>query len=108
MGGAMLSRDVGWLSLLVLSALYIALRATGKIVGGYVSSKALKKPEKLNSLQGLGLLSQGGIAAAMAVSFHLAFGGQLAGAILTVVFAAIIVNELIGPILARIVVKKVS
>jgi hypothetical protein len=106
LGGAMLKPDIGWVFLLGLSALYITLRASGKIIGGCVSSLALRKPQNLPAHLGLGLVSQGGIAAPMAVSFHQAFEGELANAILLVVFCSIIVNELIGPVLTGIAIRK--
>jgi hypothetical protein len=54
---------------------------------------------------GLGLLPQGGVAAAMAVSFHRVFAGVSADALLFIVLAAVVASELVGPALTRWVVR---
>ncbi|MCP4599539.1 MAG: hypothetical protein GY847_03200 [Proteobacteria bacterium] len=108
LGGAMLSPGKEWPILLGLAAVYIALRMVGKAMGGYVSSRVLRVPAGLPSSVGLALISQGGMAAAMVVSYHHAFPNDMAGSILMVVLVAIIVNELIGPFLASNVIKRAS
>jgi hypothetical protein len=80
----------------------------GKSLGGFVSSRVLKTPIRMPATVGLGLISQGGIAVAMIVSFHEAFASYMADAILLIVLTAIVVNELVGPFLARFVIKKAS
>jgi Kef-type K+ transport system membrane component KefB len=109
LGGAMLGPpSTGWAAFFILTATYVGLRMVGKSLGGFVSSRVFRKPITMPSAVGLGLISQGGIAVAMIVSFHEAFASDMANTILMIVLAAIVVNELIGPFLARFVIKKAS
>jgi len=86
---------------LALGLAYAALRALGKLCGGLLASRLFRAPERLSPWLGLGLVSQGGMAVAMVVSFHQAFFGPAADAILVMVLLAVIVNELCSPALAR-------
>jgi Kef-type K+ transport system membrane component KefB len=107
LGGAMLDPpNSGWTAFFGLTAAYVALRIVGKSVGGFVASRVLKNPIQMPGTVGLGLISQGGIAVAMIVSFHEAFATDMADTILMIVLTAIVVNELVGPFLARRVLKK--
>ncbi len=106
LGGAMLRFGDQWQIVLGLAAIYIILRIAGKALGGYVSYRLLRKPERLPVSIGLGVVSQGGIAVAMVVSFYRAFRSDMAGAILMIVLVAVFVNELLSPFLTRIVVRK--
>jgi hypothetical protein len=90
---------------LLLALGYIGLRGAGKLSGGALASLLFRSPERLPASLGLGLVSQGGIAAAMVVSFHQAFSGPAADVILLVVLVAVIVNELWSPALARRVIR---
>ncbi len=107
-GGAMLGPGKGWLTGFALAALYIALRLAGKMAGGFASSAMIKRPIRLPRSIGLGFISQGGMAAAMVVSYYRAFPDDLSGTILLVVLVAIVVNEMISPFLARGVVERGS
>lgn len=84
---------------------YIGLRGAGKLSGGALASLLFRSPVRLPATVGLGLVSQGGMAAAMVVSFHQAFTGPAADVILLVVLVAVIVNELCSPALARLVLR---
>ena len=108
LGGAMLHPVREWSVVLVLAFVYVLMRLAGKWLGGYAGSRLFRDPVQLPSSIGLGLVSQGGMTAAMVVSFHRAVGGELANSILLVVLVAIIVNELISPFLARFVVGKAA
>ncbi len=108
LGGALLHPARGWVLVLVLTLVYVLVRLAGKWLGGYVGSKLFRAPLQLPSSIGLGLVSQGGMAAAMVVSFHRSIGGELADSILLLVFVAIIVNELISPFLTRMAIGKAS
>ncbi|MBW1807111.1 MAG: cation:proton antiporter [Deltaproteobacteria bacterium] len=107
-GGAMLRPVGNWPVVLGLAAAYIVLRLAGKAAGGFVSSLVLRKPQQLPALVGLALTSQGGMAAAMVVSFHRTFLSDFSNSILMLVLVALVVNEIISPFLARFVVRKAS
>jgi Kef-type K+ transport system membrane component KefB len=108
LGGAMLQLGGTVSVVLGMSAMYILLRLGGKVAGGYVASVALTSPAKLPASIGLGLLSQGGMSAAMVVSFYYSNGGEMAGTILTMVLVALVVNELLSPFFAEIIMSKAS
>jgi len=105
MGGAMLGPVADWPLVLLLAAIYIVLRVGGKVAGGLLSSGVLRSPERIPRPVGLALTSQGGMAAAMVVSFHRAFDDELSNTILMMILVAIVINELIGPFLARFLVR---
>lgn len=101
MGGALVLPS-SWLSRSLLFALvYVATRLLGKLAGGLLASRMFRHPTPLSPWLGLGLTSQGGMAVAMVISFHQAFSGPAAQVILVMALAAVIVNELFSPALAR-------
>jgi Kef-type K+ transport system membrane component KefB len=105
-GGALIRFDGSSLTLLLLATMYIGLRLAGKVAGGFLAARVLKDPKRLPAGIGFGLISQGGISAAMVVSYHHAAGDLLAGNILLVVLMAITVNELISPALTYRLIRK--
>ncbi len=107
-GGAMLRPVGNWPVVLGLAAVYIVLRLAGKTAGGFISSLVLRKPQQLPASVGLALISQGGMAAAMVVSFHRTFLSDYSNSILMLVLIALVVNEIISPTLTRFVVRKAS
>lgn len=90
----------GW-QVLPLALGYLALRAAGKLAGGWVAGRWLRAAGLRPGL-GAGLLSQGGLSIAMAVSVTLAFRTYFrAAAEIDLFFAAVVlgvaINELVGP-----------
>ena len=87
----------GWL------ALYIAIRALGKVLGSALSANTvLRSPElagrnKIPWAWGIGLLPQGGLAIAMVVSYLWRFGNTAAAWAVTIVHVSVILNELVAP-----------
>jgi len=90
---------------LALAAGYVLLRALSKSFSGLVLGRLLRRPLRLPPTVGLGLLPQGGVAVAMALSFHRFSAGASADAVLFVVLAAVVTSELVGPALTRWVVR---
>ncbi len=107
-GGAQLNVFEYWQTGLIFAALYVASRTTGKLVGGLAASFLVTKPNQLPRSLGMGLVSQGGVAAAMALSYYTTFENRIAGIVLFIAFVAIIVNELLGPAFVRSLIEKRS
>lgn len=87
--------------LLLAAAGYVAVRATAKIVGVRLGHRLFLPRLHLHPLLGTGMLFQGGVSIVIAieVSAHLPVAGS---AVLTVVVAAVFINELLGNGLAGI------
>jgi Kef-type K+ transport system membrane component KefB len=81
---------------------YLVLRVAGKAIGGWLAVRLWPGPVRLPGRIGLGLLSQGGLAAAMTVEFHRGHVGGAGDVVLAVVLVAIVVNELVSPALASV------
>lgn len=99
--GALL-RFTGW-ELIPLVGAYVVLRAIGKMAGGWVAARALPEPR---ADFGTGLLAQGGLSVAMAVSVHQLASHAYPGSPLPDLFFATVVLgvaawELAGPPLLR-------
>jgi Kef-type K+ transport system membrane component KefB len=101
LAGARFSPPESLGSLAALAAGYVLLRALGKGLGGLAAGRLLREPLRLPAGVGLGLLPQGGVAAAMAVCYHLAVAGVAADAVLAIIMLAIVISELVGPVLTR-------
>ncbi|MDJ0763198.1 MAG: cation:proton antiporter [Myxococcota bacterium] len=107
-GGASVELPATTLIPIALAVAYIGLRTAGKLTGGAISHLMLRQPIALPATVGLGLISQGGIPAAMAVSFHQSFQSDISSTCLIIVLVAIVVNELISPALAEAVIQKAT
>ncbi len=103
LAGALMRYPTHWI--LPLAALYVAVRVLGKAVGGAVSARYAPLPFRPPARLGLGLVPQGGISLAVAVSFlllypNLSFGGIDGAAIVfDVVVLGVLVSEIVGPAL---------
>ncbi len=87
--------------------IYLVLRIVGKIAGSYTGSLLAKSDESVRKWMGCALLPQAGVAIGMvlvASSYFPAYKNDL----LTIVIAATIVFELIGPIFTRMAINKSS
>jgi len=86
---------------LVLAFAYLVFRIVGKVLGGYVAVRAIAGEFSVSPWVGFGLLSQGGVAIAMAMDFYLSGGSPLIDVIVAMLVLAVIVNELISPELTQ-------
>ena len=77
--------------------LYIGSRVVGKLVGTYSASRLLPREHGLPAYSGMGLISQGGLAVAMVVSYRWAFETYLVDWAVSVVLVAVVINELLAP-----------
>lgn len=105
LAGALLRFPSSWVFPLGLA--YAVIRAVGKVSAGAALSHLLPFRFPVPKRIGLGLLPQGGISLAMAISAVLAYAGSMVGGVdavevfLSVVVLGVILSELVGPFLTR-------
>ena len=79
---------------------YILSRSAGKIAGAAVSAKFMKCQETIQKYLGITLLPQAGVALGMSVTVAAEFGAE--GALVrNIVLFAVLIYELVGPILTK-------
>ena len=105
LAGAMISVAT-WL-VLPLALGYLALRAVAKVAAGAVTARAVPLAFPVPRGAGIGLIAQGGISLAMALSATLTygavagFGADAVRVTFTTIVIAVAASELIGPFLTR-------
>jgi Kef-type K+ transport system membrane component KefB len=91
---------------------YIAARSLGKIVGAGLGARVGGASPVLRRYLGIGLLSQAGVAIGLAIATASHFGrlgehgAGIATAVITTVTATSVVFEIIGPIMAKVALRK--
>jgi hypothetical protein len=101
LAGAILAFSTPWIVVLALA--YALLRGGGKVLGSLAMVRILPFPFNAPRRFGLGLLPQGGISLAMAISFVLTYGDTMLGdrnaadLLFSVVVLGVVLSELTGP-----------
>jgi Kef-type K+ transport system membrane component KefB len=101
LAGALLSFPTPWV--LPLALAYAIIRAAGKVLGNMAMVRIVPVPFPTPKRFGLGLLPQGGISLAMAISGVLTYSGLELGSLdavavlFAVVVLGVIISELTGP-----------
>ena len=109
LAGALLRFPAWWV--LPAAAGYAVLRALAKLAGASLMVTVLRFPFRVPRRLGLGLIPQGGLSIAMAVSAFLMYsdlvvqGYDAAGALLSVILIGVVLSELAGPVLTLSVLK---
>lgn len=105
LSGASLRLEVFGQGILVLiGVIYIVSRSAGKILGAYVSAKAMGCSEKVVKNLGITLLPQAGVALGMCVTAQeLGEDGLI---IRSIVLFAVLIYELVGPVMTREALKR--
>lgn len=80
-----------------LAAIYVICRGAGKILGGYAAARHISGKFAVSPLIGFGLISQSGVAVAMAAGLYLSGGGDVIDMLVAMLILSVIVNELISP-----------
>ncbi len=89
---------------IVIGIVYIAFRSAGKIIGANVSSKFMNCAPSIQKYLGITLLPQAGVALGM--SMIVASKMQNGGTIRSIVLFAVLIYELVGPLLTKIALTK--
>jgi len=102
-GALFASSGIGGSTPLVLVAvLYVLLRMAGKYIGAFVGCALTKKSKKTRNYLGLALTPQAGVSIGLAALGARTVGGETGEALQTVIVAAGVLYELIGPALAKL------
>ena len=80
-----------------LAAAYLTFRMVGKVLGGYAAARFVSAELTISPMIGFGLLSQSGVAIAMAMDLYLSGSGAMTDLIMAMLVIAVIVNELVSP-----------
>ncbi len=93
------------LAIVLIGLVYIISRSIGKYTGAFLSSKAVKCDKNIVKYLGITLLPQAGVALGMAIKAEAELGAE--GAIVAnITLFAVLVYELIGPLLTKISLLK--
>lgn len=112
LAGALLRFPTWWI--LPLAAGYVLLRMAAKLAGGWLAVRVTPHGFQPPATLGLGLVPQGGISLAMVISITLTYGALERGGIplvdvlFSTVVLAVTASELIGPLLARGLFRRVG
>ena len=100
--------------LVVVGVIYIASRSVGKYTGAFTSAKLAKSDKNIVKYLGITLLPQAGVALGMAdlvkeateFSTVLVGGMSVADIVLNITLFAVLIYELVGPLLTKIALQK--
>jgi hypothetical protein len=79
-----------------LGVIYVSVRLFVKLTAGIFTASFYRKKTPISPAFGVGLLSQGGISLAIAVSYRTALQGPYADLILFVILVSIFINEILS------------
>ena len=92
------------LSIVTVGVVYIIARSIGKYSGAYISAKSVKCDENIVKYLGVTLLPQAGVALGMAIQAkELGADGHI---VASITLFAVLVYELVGPLLTKIALTK--
>ncbi len=77
--------------------IYTLARVAGKYLGGIYATAIFKPPFPIPRDLGLALLSQGGVAIAIAASLQQTYQTTLTPTVMTIILTGVIINEFLGP-----------
>ncbi len=87
-------------AVIAIGVIYVVIRAAGKYFGSYAGCKMMKQNEKVTKNLGIALFPQAGVALGMCVTAS-SLGGGDGEMIRNIVLFAILVYELVGPMLTK-------
>ncbi|UCF37669.1 MAG: hypothetical protein JSU96_02025 [Acidobacteriota bacterium] len=91
-----------------LIALYTLVRILGKYLGGWIAQRSSVEKETIPPRIGLGLVSHGAVAVAMAVNFQQVYDNAFTGIVVSCILGSVIFSELFGQRLTRNILLDVS
>ena len=97
----MSSSSLGAAPLIVVGALYFAVRILGKYAGAFLGCLVVKKNKLVRNYLGLALIPQAGVAIGLAALGARTLGGEAGAALQTIILASSVLYELIGPACAK-------
>lgn len=100
------SGSIGGVSMMAVGALYFITRIAGKYFGTFFGCAVTKYPKKTRDWLGLSLVPQAGVAIGLAALGARTIGGDTGASLETIILAAGILYELIGPACAKLALYK--
>lgn len=95
-----LLKDIG-----VAGIVYVIARIVGKFMGARIAATRVGLHENVQKLLGFGLFSQAGLAIGLTIVVNRRFP-EFASEVVTLVLAAVVVYELIGPVSAKLAINR--
>ena len=99
------NRDINYGYIAGITAMYIVVRAIGKIFGAYLGARIMNSHTNVRKYLGVCLLPQAGVALGMAYQARTDFGEE-GITVLIVVLVATLIYELLGPIGVKVSLEK--
>ena len=96
------SGKIGHTPLLIIGVLYFLVRIAGKYLGAWLGCLLVGKQKKTRNYLGLALIPQAGVAIGLGALGARTIGGEEGEALQTIVLAASVLYELIGPAAAKL------
>jgi len=96
------SAAVGSAPLLLVGVVYFIVRILGKYAGAFWGCLLVHKPKNVRNYLGLALIPQAGVAIGLAALGARTLGGEMGGALQTIILASSVLYELIGPGCAKL------
>lgn len=93
------------ISIVVIGLVYIIFRSLGKMIGASVSAKFTKCDPMIVKYLGITLLPQAGVALGMSVT-AMSLGSYEGSLIRNIILFSVLIYELVGPVLTKIVLIK--
>lgn len=81
---------------LILALVYCLIRAFSKIVGAFIGTRIFKPQYNVPRTVGLGLLSEGGLAIAIVLTYQ-QLQAEYSGFLISLLIISVVINELISP-----------
>lgn len=94
--------SIGNVPLWTVVPVYFVVRTLGKLFGAALGSSAVGKDKNVRKFLGMALLPQGGVAIGLAALGARTIGGDIGNAVETVILAACVIYEFVGPVLAKL------
>lgn len=95
------------IGIVIIGVVYIISRCLGKYYGAYISAKMTKAPEPVQNYLGVTLFPQAGVALGMALQVQQNSAlGDVGAIIANITLFAVLIYELVGPLLTKIALVK--
>ncbi len=91
--------------IVLIGVAYIISRSAGKYFGSFISAKAVKADKHIVDYLGITLLPQAGVALGMAIKAAAEFG-EVGAIIQNITLFAVLIYEIVGPLLTKIALTK--
>lgn len=92
----------GTTPLIVIGVSYFIVRIIGKYLGAFLGNIVVKNPKEIRNNLGLALIPQASVAIGLASLGSRALDQTTGSALVTIILAASIINELVGPACAKL------